>query len=365
MSICLEEIEKDQQGILAAVFQENDPVDCRGVSLGILDAVRDYDSTVVRQTLGEFGLRLKDFASVVNTRHPEIEFAAGRALDPDSEVSKTLQQLLQVGQYASAEKLNLVFPVLSRVSGKLPKELRRIDSPYKTQQNIRFMHSREQRDKVRATKQPVSLVFNNKELSQLWNTTPENFHIFSRHSQEFKEEVNKAQKRADRYRGLGCVQNAQVIESDIEKFCDRYGEQHYGFHRISVRVAAIILAKMHNFVIKRREHVYSLECVGSQFDEYLAYGSQHRRYMPSIYPMWRFMKIADTPARIKGVIDYLEAFPDVGGNAVFDHYMVVLPMIEVAVTGEDIVGELISEKKIVPVLLGERDGKCYFISYWF
>ena len=60
-------------------------------------------------------------------------------------------------------------------------------------------------------------------------------------------------------------------------------------------------------------------------------------------------------------MQHLEAFPELGGKPVFDHFLVVVPGLDGDMAHEK---ELISEGRIIPVLLGERDGKCYFISYW-
>jgi hypothetical protein len=51
---------------------------------------------------------------------------------------------------------------------------------------------------------------------------------------------------------------------------------------------------------------------------------------------------------------------------VFDHYVAIVPTIALQ-EGDDPMAfdtRSIEEKAIIPILAGEKDGKCFFLCYW-
>ena len=73
------------------------------------------------------------------------------------------------------------------------------------------------------------------------------------------------------------------------------------------------------------------------------------------------------------VIDHLESFPDAAGKPIFDHYLILTPSFarvnidkrgNTSVKATPNYWDLIKNNECVPILLGECNGKCYFICYY-
>jgi hypothetical protein len=108
-------------------------------------------------------------------------------------------------------------------------------------------------------------------------------------------------------------------------------------------------------------------------------------YEPRVYPLHELSDIITED--IQKTISLLEAFPDAGGKPIFDHFGVIVPGVAFPVEGDgpfsffDERGMLhtytfrhealkvldtilIKNGYFYPIIVGERDGKCYFICYW-
>jgi hypothetical protein len=103
-------------------------------------------------------------------------------------------------------------------------------------------------------------------------------------------------------------------------------------------------------------------------------------YAPRAYCYGELESVATD--NIKKIVAHLDSFPENAGKPIFDHFMVLVPginfpkatlmkangdkqkfeSIEACNKGIDL--EFIAQKVTVPVLLGEREGKCYFICLW-
>jgi len=71
-------------------------------------------------------------------------------------------------------------------------------------------------------------------------------------------------------------------------------------------------------------------------------------YEPRAYPLYELMNIAsDNMLRL---VEHLDSFPCINNKTMFDDYIVLAP------------GNI--KEKVQPILLGERDNKCYFICLW-
>ena len=88
------------------------------------------------------------------------------------------------------------------------------------------------------------------------------------------------------------------------------------------------------------------------------------------------------PDGVRKIVDTLESFPEANGKPVFDHFGVIVPSVIYSESCfRDSIGlirkiddmqelsvlldrSLVKTKSVIPVLIGERDNKCYFISLW-
>jgi len=106
-------------------------------------------------------------------------------------------------------------------------------------------------------------------------------------------------------------------------------------------------------------------------------------YEPRVYPLNELQEQA--PESVKEIIKLVDEFPEADNKPIFDHFGVIVPGVNYPnedhkrFTDKD--GEikqydsiddgkkaldiiLINAKHITPIIVGEKDGKCYFISYW-
>lgn len=65
------------------------------------------------------------------------------------------------------------------------------------------------------------------------------------------------------------------------------------------------------------------------------------------------------------IVDYLEKFPPLNLHAAFDHYWVLLPTVGCGDEEErQFDMRWLKSQKMVGALVGEKDGKTYFVNYW-
>ena len=129
---------------------------------------------------------------------------------------------------------------------------------------------------------------------------------------------------------------------------------YLGFHKIDLENASYVIAKMHGFVLT--------DCG----IEPKVKSHPNVMHHPILVP---YHLLADcVPTRVKDTIDFLEEFPELSDKPIFDHFRVLVPGVRcLSSTKSQILDtnkKLIKEKEIVPILLGECDGRHYFICYW-
>lgn len=113
----------------------------------------------------------------------------------------------------------------------------------------------------------------------------------------------------------------------------------------------------------------------------------HMAYRPRMYPLHEFEHVPFTAAKL---IDSCESMVELNGKPGFDYYWVLVPSVSlqhpmtchpdgvyrIKIDGKVVESKcendvsialdkfLVSEKIIAPCILGERDGKCYFVGMW-
>lgn len=396
------EVERQQEGILApdGPLYSSPTIIHTPHNLGILREITEYDEEVIRWALGDFGMRLRDFARAVDLTHPEIT----NTIFLEPEFSDKFCQVLKLVQYARQQGMVDCLDGLSKLYTKnLPQQMRFLDSPFKNQQYVRLLPSRQEREQVRSTKsmREIDLRSFHKKGLIAWDGLPSDFGLYVRHNESYKDQLVVAEKRAEKYRSLGLVEMAGRITESIENFREMMEENYYGFHRITMTNAAVIAAKMHGykFLTPGEEFdgwevtTFKIAVPSRNFKKYqFEIGNPNRKsywYCPRAYPLNEMPQI---PKKVKSIIEELERFKDVNEKAIFDHYAIVVPSVKfpddrMSATNEDLIsimdrhGEvkqfdnyqdadkevdtnLIRKKLVTPVLLGEKDGRCYFICYW-
>lgn len=375
----------------------------------LLLKLKDQDEDLIRLGLGDIGLKLKSFIQQVDLSHPEIANVFDGILADNQEFSTFCGELLTLANYVKKDNLVLVMPLLSQFLYKEHKTLiKRVDVPSVNRINVRFLKTAEEREQIRCSKkmQSIDLQGIYKKGKNFWDSQPNNFSRFLRFDTGYQDEIKKAEKKAKRYEELGCASLAEEVRKTIEIFREHTECSYFGFNRITMTTASIILAKSLNYLYTESNNNDTITVDRNIFYnfnpdspiEYNLYMSMASggaaftdrprtpyNYEPRVYPYYEFVSIASDET--KNIICHLENFPDVGDKPIFDHFGIIVPGIEFplkksetftfldktgisqnfdtrekALKALDIT--LIKDKDIYPIIIGEKDGKCYFISYF-
>jgi hypothetical protein len=321
----------------------------------ILDSIiNQFPADVVEMVLGKRGTGLLAFKDEVDLQHPDLT-----ELLPNNEISILIRDSLELGAFAMSKKLASAPCVPKYIQKKARSYLRGVDNPHHF---IRLFKDEDRRIAERNKK-------NNRQIDMHKNYVggpAHGFKMFVRYSDSYKEEYDNACRMMERYEKLGATVLQETIKKTIDGFDKAFDDSHLGFHRITLTNAAVILANIHGCTFYRGEIIFPTALVskGSRQKKY----RKSYYYSPRAYPYHELLQLSSP--RIKKIINHLEHLPEKKGKPVFDHYIVVVPGMKLH--GEyakkqnsmatDV--EMIMEDLIFPILVGERDGKCYFISYW-
>lgn len=380
----------------------------------LLTRILECDPESVELALGKFGQKFRAFVEAIDPKHPHVKNLFEEMFADDSEFCQDVSELLELAEFAIQKNLTRV---LTTIGGKIVTReklcravIKTIDSPFNNRCRIRLLRTREDRDKVRAEKrmQPIDLGTVTKKGEEVWASQPDSFDNFVRFSTAYQEEIALAEKKANRYDKLGCSGLAKQIRNSIELFKTQVHEVYYGFNRITMTNAAVILAKSLKYKLvatwPQERRSYKIFVPSSLFEGYdfevdpnyvpymsstgepvkIRRANESFEYEPRVYPIHRLWHVA--PPSVVKIVEHLEAFPNACGKAIFDSYAVVVPGIAypredgvLSVVGLDGIKQDFSSKEelsqaldialmqknyITPVLLGEKDGKCFFVSFF-
>lgn len=390
----------------------------------LLYRIIECDDELLEFTLGKVGQRLRLFAQNVDFRHPEIVSIFDGVLADDQEFAQECMELLTLGRFARDHNLIKIIPQLGRVMTKesLTRNiLKKIDIPQNNRMHVRLLSDEREREEIRMTKrmQTIDLQSVYKKGEEIWLAQPDNFTRFLRFDTAYQDDLKIAEKKAQRYEELGCTSLASEVRKSIEAFKEHMEQAYYGFNRITMTNAAIILAKSLGYsyqppqemngmgysayrtdgkiTVSRKffgkynfdsEQVMEFSPIVSQAAGSPIFTQKSQppfQYEPRVYPIHEFSDIATI--NVRKTISLLEKFPDAGDKPIFDHFGMIVPGVafpsvkdnmysfldergivhsynnkEDAVKALDTI--LIKGEYFHPIIVGERDGKCYFICYW-
>lgn len=386
----------------------------------LLHRVIECDADLLEFTLGKVGQKLRIFAENVDFQHPEISFVFDGLIANDQNFAQECMELLTLGQFARENNLHKIIPSLGKYFTKesLTKNIiKKIDIPSKNKMHVRLLKDFKEREEIRLTKrmQIIDLYSLYKKGDNIWNSQPDNFTKFLRFDTAYEDDLKIAEKKVLRYEELGCISLAAEIRKSIELFHESMEQSYYGFNRITMTSAAIILAKSLGYTYhSSQDSLVSISSIGKitidrrffgryNFDpeqtiEFspaisVASGSpiftqkiqKPYNYEPRVYPLHE-LSDAMTDS-VRDTINLLDAFPDADNKPIFDHFGVIVPgvefplkkqnmytisdergMLQTYTHREDALRKLdsilVKGKYFPAILIGERDGKCYFISYF-
>ena len=363
----------------------------------LLTEIKNCDLDSLELCFGKFGLDLKKFIENIDLLHPDVQSIFDGILSDDNDFSKDFIELINLSKLAKQNNLNKVLPLLSKDYFKnlLPKSLiKKIESPSRLY--LRMLKDSSDRNKLRQNKkmQNIDLQGVYSKGNYFWDSQPSSFSKFLRFDDSYLEDLEEAQKKAKRYKELGCISLEQEINKSIESFKELFKDNHFGFNRITITNAAIILAKSLGFKFTSQEKVNNFGSIrleseikiNKNFFEGINFSIDENffDYQPRIYPIHDFMHIASEDTKTS--ISHLESFPEAFGKPIFDHFGVIVPSISLnkdengfynfifkgmhysfedkdeAEKKIDLI--LIKNEYIPSIIVGDKDGKCYFLSYF-
>jgi len=391
----------------------------------ILRHILECEEDVLELSLGSIGQKLRSFASKIDFSHPEIVSVFDGVLADDQTFAQECLELLQLAKFARDNQLSKILPLLGRVVAKesLSKiVIKKIDSPQHNRMHVRLLKDPLEREEIRLSKrmQTIDLqsIYNKGE--EVWNAQPDSFSRFLRFDTSYQDDLTLAEKKVERYEELGCNSLADEVRKSIDIFREHIEQSHYGFNRITMTNAAVILAKSVGFnYVPSQEMICGFGTHRTEakinvdrkffgrynFDPEQSLEFNHAiseiahspifttkqknnyLYQPRVYPLHEFWEI--TSHEMRDIIALLESFPDAGNKPIFDHFGVIVPGVALpqqtpkddlyTILDDNGLAQIFSSKEaaekaldlilikgeyIFPIVVGEKDGKCYFLSYF-
>lgn len=363
------------------------------------------DVEICNLAFGDLGHKLFEIISEIDNDHPEVKY--GKFLSSfNKEEFDNISGYLSLCKLANQNNLDFVISMFSKHITKSIFDAKNEIGFLKNRQNfVRLFKNKEVRDSLRKIKQTRPIGFTNvdKKLYELWQCDID-FSRFARFGNFYLEEIEIVNKKIDTYQSMGLNLLAKEIESSLADYQEKSDLNYYGFQRITVTIAALSLAKLHGYKLQVFNRISSIK-VPANF--YNFEGKSLLNYVPSNNDVWGghvglpvkledydYMPLAiplhdveKIPDSMKKVINHLEEFPEAEYKPIFDHYLIISPGPKYPRINEsscdifDKTGKknnfsdpisakkfldntLINEGYLTPILLGEKDGKCYFICFW-
>lgn len=401
--------------------------------LNILD---DFDSSFYEKILNkEEFLRFYNFFSEIDVDHPHLEELFSPVLDDLNRMHDLYAALKELNKCRPHE-LDLFFEFCRYIKNKNRwfEVLKKIDSPSVNLLNMRFVSCDKKRNNLRQNKkvQGISLsTLLSRDFSE-WQNVPSNFDFFHINGKHYEMYLSKAKLKASAYDRLGCQFLGDEVRKNAKTFENLYGVTNHGFRRVTMTLAAAILAKTHSYeyapfkssntgltnalsssemiasinvfkskyfleILNNTVNSYcsqvaandgvidhsllkplSLSCSESDFNPTFPKRPESSRlhpttdsceYSPRSYPLHDFWPLASK--KVKNIIELLESHPATGGRAIFDSYRVITPSFLLKFPGshaqlsKKLTDFVLTISEIInPIIIGEKNGKCYFVSYW-
>jgi len=373
--------------------------------LNILD---DFNSSFYENILSkeEFS-RFYNFFSEIDVDHPHLEELFSTILDDLNRISDLYIALNELNECRSVD-LDLFFEFCRYIKTKNRwfEVLKKIDSPSVNLLNMRFVPCSKKRNNLRQNKKVQSISLStllSRDFDE-WQSVSSNFDFFHINGKHYEMYLSKAKSKASTYDRLGCQFLGDEVRKNAKTFENLYGVTNHGFRRITMTLTAAILSKTHSYeyvplkstssvalinVFKSKSfleilnNIVNLYCSqvaanGGVIDysllKPLSYSESELypiccEYNPRSYPLHDFWPLASK--KVKNIIELLESHPATGGRAIFDSYRVITPSFLLKFPGshaqlsKKLTDFVLTISEIInPIILGEKNGKCYFVSYW-
>jgi hypothetical protein len=300
-----------------------------------------YDEEIAEVALGKTGRRLIEFILKLDSTHPDVLAILRQLFSNNYELIQQVDETFLLASLYRHLSVSHRFPKLVETF-KLSDALDNPTFGVRAFNPVAKKEVRESRDVI-----SVDLGALQRKGSQYWDRQPSDFKDYERLNHPFVEKIRELNDKSERYRSLGCSDLADTVTVESKHLTDNLEQQYFGFNRIPVTIAALIIAKKHGYKLKT-----SWDEFGSNIE--ISVGFQ--TYEARLYPFHQFRHLA--PNTVLSMIEELENCPlgPLKGKSAFDDFLVLVPGIK----GTSAVLDTVN-----PILLGEKDGKCFYICEWW
>jgi len=297
----------------------------------ILLRLRSSGEDLVVSAFGHEGLRLLNFARSCDLAHPDL-----LRIQSLREKSDLLCQLLDLSKDALGRGHSLALGAIGRVGCEVVSECLKDIEPIRPR-----LLSLAERSELRGRKRPSSLSSSSfyRMARKSWGAAPSDFSSFGRHSGPDNRIVESLREKSKKFEQIGCHELCSSVMSMMVALGSPV--EQYGFRRMDVATACVVLAKMNGF--EPRDE--SIDAMGEP-------------YVPKVYPEHELRGIM--PDSLRALLAEEDA--EASFKAVFDHHFVVVPSFGEGSSRDEL--RMLSAGQIRAAVLGERDGLCYFICDW-
>jgi hypothetical protein len=328
----------------------------------LFSKILETGKDVVSFALGKQGQKLYEIAELVDLDHPHLN---NTVQNPEFII-----EILELALFAKQKGLSKIFPI-----EKFKIKMHDI--------GISLIKDKSKRDELRATK---SMQFVNMDIvtnagNEFWNDQPNDFMEFARNKVPYQDKISLFENKSLCFKDLGCIFLSRESEEELKLFKSNNLKKYYDFNRIAISSVVVILAKLLGYTISVSDKIIISKVIYKEFVDnvgkngflYFDGQKENLNYEPRIYPISYFPKVPD---RLVKIINYLDNFPQINFKPIFDNYLIVVadPCPE-SVPGtfsfenrkkyiSEFDNTLLEKGLINPVILGEKDNKCYFLCFW-
>lgn len=411
-------IRRSQAQLYKKVMAVKSPVKKRRIT-GILRKIQKYSDEQITQVFGSIGLKIKRFSEQIDLSHPGLhDLVDGQLVGVKSGTfSRTACEVLDLFSYARdnniSEEVIDNFKLIIKKHEFYKKINKIINCPEDNLLNVRFLPTKDNRDVVRRNKgiQLVNLKVLYKKENYLEESAHRDFRSFFRFENLFKDDIRSVENHYAHFLRFGLECMAEEIEFSLKEIKNKARKsQYFGFNKISITKASFILAKIIGYNCSKKHKPGSssdsidakLGCGKNFFDGYDFYCGKEENpfleYEPKLYPLFELWDLCSE--KTKSLIEHLENFPELSKKSIFDHYWVLVPGISnpqktscnystlydrgsysnnfyfkdvngksiessnLALSKKSFDKYLLQKRYLMAILIGEKDGECYFLSYF-
>ncbi|RDJ35258.1 MAG: hypothetical protein DWQ19_10615 [Crenarchaeota archaeon] len=381
-----EEFEKIQSEVLEKVFRVSPQQKKLDIveDNNFLKHILSCDKEICSFAFGSIGERLHNLAQNLDLDHPEVQTGEFLSSFTHENGCEKIIQFIKLCDLAIQNNLTVLDKSFTKSVTKsiFPNVKFSMNLLRNRQQFVRLFADASTRARLRKLKEVREVTTMAHRVVSAWESVG-GLKSYERFGNFYEDQIKESQKRADLFKEYGMSGLRIETQKIIKEIGSAKEYKYYGFQRVSMTVAALALARMHDSTLRND----FIQIPASLFDFDFEHGSlepanHHRNwyeYHPMIFPVHKM----ENNDKMEEIVSYLESFPEANGKPIFDHYVALVPGVylpagvayyDTSRNYREFDSEisahiafnllLIKKKCIVPALLGEKDGKFYFICFW-